>query len=56
MTDQPDDPREHEREAREHDLHERSPRGEDEVGEPAREDTAGDSRDRAAPPGTPQQQ
>lgn len=56
MSDKSDDPREHERKAREHDPHERSPRGEDEAGEPARDDAAGDAPDRPAPPGTLQQQ
>jgi hypothetical protein len=56
MSDDSDDPREHERKAREHDPHERSPRGEDEAGEPARDDAAGDTPDRPAPPGTLQQQ
>jgi hypothetical protein len=56
MTQPSKSAREHEREARKHDPHERSPVAEDEAGEPAREETTGEEQDRAAPPGTLNQQ
>jgi hypothetical protein len=46
----PETTREQERETEEHDLHERSPRGEDEAGTPATPATERDD-DKAAPPG-----
>jgi hypothetical protein len=50
----PNETREHEREAAERDPAERSPGGEREAGEPA-EQSDGPREDRAAPPGFPNQ-
>jgi hypothetical protein len=50
----PNETREHEREAAERDPAERSPGGEREAGEPA-EQPDGPREDKAAPPGFPQQ-